>query len=304
MVGGVAFALLVFGCFEFLDTLTVSRSDTALLDSKQPLLVGRAVAHILRGSMNRAVFAGLVAALALLFLWMVAASLGRIATVRALLDYFRSGAEPSGLSELPNRVPAFGSLFTLNFLRATAALAGFLALVGAATLVGHASPEKSPRPGLPFILFLPLAALIGMAWLALNWLLSLAGLFVVRNTEDAADALFAAVVFVRERTSAFAAVSSCTWLAHVIAFCVATGAVSIPLALVHIAPRLMIAVIVLITLAYFALVDWLSIARLAGYICITEMPDALTSPTAAPVPPPSDQIDRDELILGDIPAQA
>jgi len=56
----------------------------------------------------------------------------------------------------------------------------------------------------------------------------------------------------------------------------------------------------------------LCIARLAGYICIVEVPDAVASAEPLPVPPrdghgfvPSTQIqttiDRDELILGDVP---
>ena len=69
-----------------------------------------------------------------------------------------------------------------------------------------------------------------------------------------------------------------------------------------------------ITLAYFALADWLYMARLAGYVCIVETPEALlyppmppspvfTAPPAAQVPPTTLQttIDRDEPILSDVP---
>ena len=82
-------SIVSFSCFEYLDTLPVTNGDAALLSTRQPLLVGRAIAHILRGSLNRAVLAALLAALALSLLWIIAASVGRSATVRALLDYFR-----------------------------------------------------------------------------------------------------------------------------------------------------------------------------------------------------------------------
>jgi hypothetical protein len=92
----------------------------------------------------------------------------------------------------------------------------------------------------------------------------------------------------------------------------ATTVVSFPLALLRVAPaRIVIAAIVLVTLAYFAVADWLYMVRLTGYVCIAEMPDAVraTSP-----PPPAmplvnstlieTSIDRDELILSDLPKLA
>ena len=84
--------VVFFWLIEFLDTLPVTRGDEALLSTRHPLLVGRAISHILRGSLNRAVMAALLAAIALSLLWIITASIGRAATVRALLEYFRSGA--------------------------------------------------------------------------------------------------------------------------------------------------------------------------------------------------------------------
>ena len=64
----------------------------------------------------------------------------------------------------------------------------------------------------------------------------------------------------------------------------------------------------LVALIYFAIADWLYMARLAGYVCIAEVPDALLKPAVpAPIPPaPTIQttMDRDELILSDVPSPA
>src|SRR5579859_3536777 len=87
--GATAVALFLFGLFEYLSTLPVTNGELLFLRTRHPYLVGEAIAHILRGSLNRVVMAELLAALMLAVLWMVAASVGRIATVRALLDYFR-----------------------------------------------------------------------------------------------------------------------------------------------------------------------------------------------------------------------
>jgi len=307
-VGAVGWALMFFWLIEFLDTLPVTKSDAALLSTRQPLLVGRAISHILRGSLNRAVLAALVAAIALSLLWIITASIGRAATVRALLEYFHrdSASNTTIEKDTASEARPFRSLTGLNFLRVAVALSAILAFAGAAILAGFASPDSHPRPGLVFIFFLPLAGLICIAWPALNWPLSLGCVFAVRDGEDTLGALSAAVAFFRERPGPVFAVSTWTSLAHLVAFSVATTLVSVPLAFIQIAPwRLVIIGVFLVTLAYFAVVDWLYMARLAGYVCIAEMPDAPVSsaPIAAPPPlaPAQTTIDREETILSDTP---
>ncbi len=305
-VGAVGWALVFFWLIEFLGTLPVTRGDETLLSTRQPLLVGRAISHILRGSLNRAVLAALLAAFALSLLWIIIASIGRAATVRALLDYFHSDSAStiSTETDAASYTRLFRSLTGLNFLRVAVMLSAILAFIGAAILAGFASPDSHSRPGPVFIFFLPLAGLICIAWPALNWLLSLACLFAVRDGDDTLGALSAAVTFFRERTGPVFAVGTWTGLAHLVAFSVATTLVSVPLAFIQIAPwRLVIVGVFLVTLAYFAVADWLYMARLAGYVCIAEMPDAPMSPMPIPIPPAPDRttIDRDETILSDIP---
>jgi hypothetical protein len=302
-VGAFASAVAFFGLIEFLDTLPVTRRDAALLSTRQPLLIGRAIAHILRGSLNRAVFAALLAVIALSLLWILAASIGRAATVRALLEYFQARVESDVSAETAaadNSRP-LRSLIGLNSLRVALALAAILAFAGAAILAGFASPDANPRPALVFVILLPLAGLICVVWPALNWLLSLACIFAVRDGGDVLDAISNAVSFSRERAGPIFAVSTWTGLAHLVALSVATTAVSVPLAFIQIAPwRLVIAGVFLITIAYFAVVDWLYITRLAGYVFIAEMPQAMVASMAMPTPQPRTSIDRDELILSDV----
>jgi hypothetical protein len=307
-VGAVAWTLFLFSFVEYLATLPVSRGDTALLGTRQPLLVGRAIAHILRGSLNRAVLAVLLASLALVTQWVIAASLGRAVTVRALLDYFHKDLAVDDSSWSANRSALFRSLLALNFMRVAAALAAILAFVGAAILARFASPDANPQPGLAFILFLPFAAAICIVWPALNWLLSLASVFVIRDGGPALSAVSAAVAFFRERMGPVLAVSTWAGLAHLVAISVAGTAMWLPLALIQFAPaRLIIAIIALFTLAYFAAVDWLYMARLAGYICIAEMPDVQVPFPSQLIPQDTPSvrgeaaIDRTESILSDLP---
>jgi hypothetical protein len=330
-VGLSAIALFCFGLFEYLNTLPVTTGELLFLRSRQPYLVSQALAHILRGSLSRAVLSTLVAVLMLTLLWIIAAAVGRLATVRALLDYFRrdtGGYVPAGgntegggrdaagkvsTSRVAENEP-FPALVRLNFLRAAVALAAVCGLLGAAILAGFASPDAHPRPGLAFLLFLPLAGLVYLVWSSLNWFLSLAGVFAVHGGEDAAGAISAAVTLCRERAGAVSAVSTWTGVAHLVAFVGATTAVSMPLGFAPLVPwRLVVAAMIFVTLAYFALADWLYMARLAGYVSIAEMPEALLAPVpptppvssgelqVAPAIPLETSIDRDEPILSDVP---
>jgi len=344
-IGAVGWTLFLFSIIEYLNTLPVTRGDRTLLGTRQPVLIGRAISHILRGSLNRAVLTTLLITVALALMWTIAASIGRAATVRALLDYFRRDVAGNvTVSTLPAADPeqdanlvlargaaaaaverinnvstepsdsilpqVFRAPLALNFLRLAVSLSAILAFMGAAMLAGLASPVSSPKPALAFILFLLFAASICIAWPTLNWFLSLASIFAIRDGNDAPAAFSAAVTFSRERMGPVFAVSAWTGVAHLVALSVAGTAVSLPLAFVQfVPPRLIIVVIIFLSLAYFAVVDWLYIARLAGYICITEMPDTVVmpatlraAPPAAPNTPQSHtSIDRNEPILSDLP---
>jgi hypothetical protein len=310
-VGATGTVLFFYGLFEFLQTLPVSNRELLFLRSRQPYLVGQAMAHILRGSLSRAVISGILAALLLAWLWMIAGALGRIATVRYLLEYFRTrfdavvGVSSAGEKSVYNGRPnSFGTLLRLHFLRACVVLAAILGGVGAAILGGLASPGSNPQPGVAFMFFLPLATFVVFTAWALNWFLSLAAMLAVRDGEDAIGGLAAAVALCRERTGAVFAVSSWTGLARLVLFAAATTVASFPLGLARVLPgRVVLLAIVLVTLAYFAVADWLYIARLGGYVCIAEMPEAMaiSHPPTIPTAPVQASIDRDEPILSDVP---
>src|ERR1700720_4538895 len=93
--GAAAGLLLVFSFFEYLDTLPVSKSDLLLLRTGQPALISRAVLHIFRGSAFRVVETAIVLLLTLGAAWIVVASLGRAATLKALLAHFRGDVATS-----------------------------------------------------------------------------------------------------------------------------------------------------------------------------------------------------------------
>jgi hypothetical protein len=317
---GVAAGLLVtFSFMEYLDTLPVTRKERFLLRTRQPVLISQAIAHIFRGSAPRMVAAIIVLALGLALAWIGIASLGRAATVKALLDYFRESdaglpVDRTAEGGHPHAVSwRLRSLAGLSFFRVGVTLAAAVGCLGALLLAGFATPKADPSPGSAVLIFLTLMMLVGLAWLLVNWFLSLAAIFVVGEGRDTFGAVAAAVDLCRSRPGSILAAASWFGLGHIVAFVVASSVVAFPLAFAGVLPAsVVLGGVLLVTLLYFAVVDFLYMGRLAAYVCIVSgpiTPPALAGETiprdsaehAALSIPAESRIDRDELILGDRP---
>lgn len=304
-VGATASALTFFYVIEYLNTLPVSSADLLLLGTRQPALIGRAIGHILKGTQTRAALAALAGILTLSAIWIIAASIGRLATVRTALDYVRARIQNEEAT-LDGASNPLRTLIGLNFLRVATMLATILALCAATIAASRISNPPNPRPGLAILVFLLIAGTVCTITPLLNWWLSFAAIFAARDRDnDPLSALSESIDLFRRRIGPILSVSTWTGLAHLVAFSVATTAASFSLAFLRIVPgRVVIAAIVLITLAYFAVADWLYIARLAGYIYIAEMPDAppVTQTITTPQSPQLEtSIDHNERILSDLP---
>jgi hypothetical protein len=308
--------LFAFSVVEYLDTLPVTSGELFLLRTRQPVLVARAVDHILRGSASRAVLATLVLATALALAWMAIASLGRAATVKALLASFREGGEASPSLGWNHKWPP-GALIGLNFFRVATTIAAVLGSLGAVLLARFASPDRDPSPGDAMLVVFLLVTFVGLAWIVLNWFLSLAAVFAIADSQDTFGAVSSAVDLCRTRFGAVAAASTWFGLAHLVVFFIATSAVAFPLALVGVLPAsAVLGGVLLVASLYFAAVDFLYVGRLAAYVAIVEQPDVrVASELSSPPPPdqsqysalstqPSASVDPDELILSDVPNPA
>jgi hypothetical protein len=315
--------LLCFLLAEYLDSLPVTGGDLWLLRSGLPWLVLATVQHILLSGAERFAAAGSIVLLALGMLWIFAVSAGRAATVRALLDHFQPpdaatersplatdlhGSTPIG-SEIIGATPwrSSGSLLGVHFLRTGLLLTTLLAWIGAAILAGFASPEHDPQPGLVLLLLLGLTCLIALLWGMLDRLLSLAPIFVIRDGQDTFSAVSAAIQFVRLRRGPVGGSSALFAVIHLVIFFAASSLASVPLAFVSILPGWTIAAaLLLLTLGYFAVIDFLYVARLAAYIAILGSPNRSSGPGAIskqpempwmPTPVPASEDD----IISDIP---
>lgn len=308
--GAACCLALVFSVSEYLQTLPVSSGDLLLLRTLRPRLISEAFAHILHGSRFRLLEAVLVLISGLAVGWIVLGSFARAATINALLTYFRDGEKSR--DRRPSN-PRVLSLAGLNFLRVAVTLASTVGCLAALFFGAAISPASNPAPGSALLVFLSVVLLLWLAWSVLNWFLSLAAVFVVVDGQDAFGAMASAVALCRRRTGAVLAAGTWFGLAHIAAFVLATSVVAFPLAFAGVLPSgIVLGGVLSVTLLYFAVTDFLYIGRLASYVAILELPETRsTVQPAAPRPPTSTRdirelgssVDRDELILSDLPSQ-
>jgi hypothetical protein len=312
--GFAAISLLTFSVLQYLDTLPVGPGDLFLLQTGHPLLVSHAIAHILQGSAFRAAKAALLLLLLLSLAWVVIASWSRMMTVTALVDYFREDKiENRGeLAQVRDPKVRPRSPLGLNLLRVAIAAAATLGVFGAFLLARAASPATNPSPGSAALIFLTLVMGIFLAWSFLNWILSLAAIFAVAEGSLTFSAISKAVDLWRVRSVSVLAASTWFGLAHFLVFVIASSIIAVPLGFAGmLPPAIVLGGVLLVILLYFAAADFLYAGRMAAYVAMIQLPlEPITPPDPPPLllnpdhsttPAPIARMDRDELILSDIP---
>lgn len=289
---------------EYADSLPANRVDQLLLGTRQPELVLRALHRVLHGSALRFTAASIVLAIALLVVWIVLASVGRAATLRAMME----STEITPSSRASGGM--ISSLLALNFLRATSALAAILAATGAIFIASGlwASTHMSASGAARLWLFMLL--LIWTAWAMLNWILSASSLFVVVDRVSAFTAISSTADWYRDRLGSVVAAGTWFGLTHGGAFLIACSASLTVLGMAQIlgSGRTLFLEVLIIAL-YCAVADLLYIGRLTAYLAIIRRGDSidLVDPQASLRISPSIErtaIDQSELILSDIPLPA
>lgn len=278
--GVAAGALLAVAILRFLDSLTVTDGEMFALRTGIPPLIADAILHIFEGSGPRLIRLTLILAPAISVLWILAASVGRAATLRALIQDV-----PASFT----RRHDLRGLLGVHLLRVLVTLLALMAAVGSAILAGRAAsiPEE-PSILLFQVVFLGLLFLVSLCWSTLSWYLSLAPIFVVRDNRGPLDALADAVHLVRRRGGDFAGVSTLYGLLKLFLIAAAIVVSLVPLAFIAEWPwQVTLALLVVITLAYLAVADLLYIARLASYLAIADEEQARSRQPAAGSPQPT-----------------
>jgi len=267
--GAATLLVTWFAGHEFLRSLTVSHRDEWQLQSGSPQLVADAILHIFQGSGPTVLRLFLIIAPAAVFLWVAAATLGRAATLRAL-----TGAAPRLL-------PRTLGLHIWRALIGVLAFFGIaLSFVAASLLMARSEP---PQPLIFMAVFFPLTVLFTIVRSRINWLLLLGNIYAARGTK-AGEGFGKATLLFRRRSGDFMGVGTVIGLLRLVLIGVVTF---LDLALVPFVGEVpgwfLWTLFGAITLAYFAISDWLYMVKLAAYARIIEED---VRPAEAAVAPP------------------
>jgi hypothetical protein len=270
--GVAAWALVFLTLRQVFAGVDVSEAEYYLARRSSVFLIADACARVLVQVLPGVARAALIVAPALAVLWIVAATLGRMATLRTL----------AASAERRRRVLA--PLLAIHLVRALFTLAALAAFFGTIVLTARAFPNPAD-PVAVSALWILFAALVAMCWSVVNWFLSLAPIFVMRDGRGAWDSISDSLALFRRSPGAYS--SAAFWFglfrgvallaAFVLALVTAASASSAAAG---------VAVSIVIALIYFAAADFLYIARLAAYVALGEsgQPSAVSSPPGEPAP--------------------
>lgn len=256
-----AVILFAAGWLRFFGSLPVSDSDVAALRSGNALMTSGALLHILQDVGPTLLRATLIIIPAVVLLWIAAATFGRLSTLELLLPAY------------PRNRPAFLGVLAANVLRAIWAVAMLLVclftLLAASFIALRFSPNHE-QPNLPvyfslIAIALPIELLL---WAVMNWFFSLTPIFSVRDGKGWIAAARSAMTSVRQHRSNLFRTSNYygLWrLAALIAAVALTATLAAVTSFVA-GSRTVAAIVIILSLFYFALADWLYVARLAAYV--------------------------------------
>ncbi len=305
---GAALLLSLAFCFqEYLGTLPVDRPQMFLLGTRQPALVAHALEQIFRGSAPRLIATLIVIALVFMLGWAITASLGRAAVVRALsAEVQLAHSDPAQIS-LPSR-PGITSLISLHLLRIVAALALVTVGIGGWAVAGDSVSRAPAWLGAAFTLLFAVYFLAAVAWLAVNWFLSFAAIFVVAEEKSLRQAVHCAADLCVDRFGAVLVPGIWFVICRGILMIAAAILFFIAVSLAGILPAgVLLGILFAVALVYWLVADWFYVARLAAYVHLIQNPPAEIPPVqrfGSQTPPSARQsgrVDPDELILSDIP---
>jgi hypothetical protein len=256
-------ALCFFAYAHLRQFILLSGADVPGLSDQDPFAIAAAVASAIAETMPQ-----LVRTLAQVFtvaavLWIAASALGRGIITRIIVHRF---ATEYGLTIAPD-APRWAGFAILQFARVLMLLIlviGYLSSSFIAAMVTNGHDVFTAA----LIVF---AALVisGVLWSYVNWILSLAPIFLVRDALSPLDSVVAAIGFIHRNRSRLTAIAlwngTLRGLAATVISIAGVGALALQLAL---PPSATTVLLVLETIAYLAISDIFLLARLAAYASV------------------------------------
>jgi hypothetical protein len=257
-------ALLFFAYAHLRRAVLLSDADEAAFSGQDPLAMATAAAGILAGAQPLLLRTFTHVAAAASVLWIAAATLGRGMLTRMIVRRLALDHDLKIADDAP-RWRSFAILKIARVLMLLILVIGYL--VGALIVGSVSAPAQNVLTG-ALIIFGAVAA-SGLVWSWVNWVLSLAPIFVARDGLSPLDSLVAALAFLRRNRARLAAIAIWNSTLRGLAATViaAVGGVTVTM---HTAmPGWAITVLVVLeTLLYLVVSDYLLLVRLAAYSAV------------------------------------
>jgi hypothetical protein len=276
---GLGLLALAFIAYSRLrQAILISDADQAILHSNDPLAFASSVAAIIAGSQ-----AVILRTLAQLFavaavLWIAAAAPGRAVLTRLICRRLAADYGLSMAADSP-RVFRFVLLMMARVLMLLILLIGYL---GGAVIAVKVDPVGKNLLKDALIVLASLAVSF-LVWSCVNWVLSLAPIFVVRDGAGALDSIVAALAFIGRASSHLVAIALWNSTLRGLA---TTGITLAAVATVVWGPHhhawFTYAMLAVETMAYLLFSDYLLLARLAAYCSVAVRELGLRQMQAAP----------------------
>ncbi len=258
-------AVVFFSLPTYQRIAQLAEPDESLLRSGDPMAIAAGMAEVMQAARPLLVRLLVVALPVLALLWGAALTIGRGLTTRAIV---RRLATEHGQPEPPPL--RWLAMAGISFGRVAAVLILLIGYVGG-SIIGSSVAGTPQEPNLfaPALLFLLIFGMGAAAWSVVNWILSLAPIFAVRDGLSALDSTVAAIRFARRRRKELTSAAGKNAFLRTAVAVVLTVAGLLLIPLAHVAPAWLIAVLaVVISLAYILESDYLLLARLAAYAVV------------------------------------
>jgi hypothetical protein len=251
--GAIALFLIFTASSTLLSAVEVSQADRAGWRSNDPTLMAQAVANVLTQSRPALLERTAWVLPAVTFVWVAFRAKGRTTTVNRL-----------GRKEV-----SFRSVLALDGSRAFVTWLAMFAFSGALSLSQRIA-FRSPNPDL--FLYYALAfwslILIGAIWATANWYLSVAALCCLESGAGFLKGTNQAVNLARAHGGELGGISLIFAVLRIVALATAFALCFLPSGLMTTSPHSYLAWTAAVSLTYFAVADFLFIARMAAYLIV------------------------------------
>ncbi len=254
-------ALCFFAYAHLRQAVLLSDADQLALSEQDPFAVAEAAKNIVAEAMPLLLrtFAQIFSVASIL--WIASAALGRGIITRLIVRRF---AADYGLTIAPN-APRWTTFAILMFARVLMLLILVIGYLGGAIIANLVSPPGQNILVSALIVFASLSV-AAVAWSYVNWVLSLAPIFVVRDALSPVNSVVEAIAFIRRNYSRLTAISLWNGTARgVIATLISIAGISTAALRFALPPWAISALLALETLAYLVVSDVFLLARLAAY---------------------------------------